>query len=159
MFLILRAKQLGYSTTGVVLAYTLYNVTYSLASVPLGALSDRIGRRAVLVSGLVVFAGVYAGFALASAPWHVAALFAVYGLYIAATDGVSKACVVDLVPKAQRATAIGALGTVTGFGTLAASAIAGLLWDHIGAPAPFVVGAVGALVSAVALTVAWPSEA
>lgn len=148
VFLILRAKQIGFSTVAIVLVYTLYNLVYALASVPLGHLSDRLGRRHVLVGGMAVFALVYAGFAVATAAWHVIVLFAIYGVYIAATDGVGKAFAVDLVPKDLRATSIGMLGTLTGVATLAASAVAGLLWDAVGPWAPFAFGAAGAVVSA-----------
>jgi MFS family permease len=152
VFLILRAKQLGFSTTAVVLAYTLYNLVYAAASVPLGHLSDRIGRRHVLVGGMFAFAAVYAGFSAVTAPWQVVALFAAYGVYIAATDGVGKAFAVDLVPRDMRATSLGLLGTLTGVATLAASATAGLLWDFVGPWAPFALGATGALVSAALFT-------
>lgn len=148
VFLILRAKQLGFSTTAVVLVYTLYNLVYALGSVPLGRLSDRIGRRTVLAGGMVVFAAVYGGFSLATETWQVVALFAVYGLYIAATDGVGKAFAVDLVPRDLRATSIGLLGTLTGLAALVASSVAGVLWDAVGPQAPFILGAAGALVSA-----------
>jgi len=148
VFLILRAKQLGFSTVAIVLVYTLYNLVYAAASIPLGHLSDRIGRRRVLVGGMFVFAAVYAGFAAVTAAWQVVALFAVYGVYIAATDGVGKAFAVDLVPHELRATSIGLLGTLTGIATLVASAAAGVLWDVVGPWAPFAFGAAGALVSA-----------
>lgn len=156
MFLILRAKQLGFSTTAVVLVYILYNLVYALASLPFGYLSDRVGRRKVLVGGMVVFAAVYGGFSLATQTWHVVALFMVYGLYIAATDGVGKAFAVDVVPRELRATSLGLLGTLTGVATLVASSVAGVLWDVVGPWAPFVFGAVGALVSA-ALFVSLPA--
>jgi MFS family permease len=149
VFLILRAKQLGFSTTTVVIVYTIYNLVYALASVPLGHLSDRLGRRQVLVGGMVIFALVYGGFSLATRTWHVVVLFAVYGLYIAATDGVGKAFAVDLVPRDLRATSIGLLGTLTGVATLLASSIAGVLWDTVGPQAPFLFGAAGAVFSAV----------
>ena len=148
VFIILRAKQMGFSTTAVVLVYTLYNLVYAAASVPLGHLSDRIGRRRVLVGGMLVFAVVYAGFSAARETWQIVALFAAYGVYIAATDGVGKAFAVDLVPRDLRATSIGLLGTVTGVATLLASATAGVLWDTVGVWAPFALGAVGALASA-----------
>lgn len=148
VFLILRAKQLGFTTTAVVLVYTLYNLVYALASLPLGHLSDKLSRRSVLVGGMLVFAAVYVGFAFATETWHVVVLFAAYGIYIAATDGVGKAFAVDLVPRELRATSIGLLGTVTGIMTLVASALAGLLWDTVGPWAPFALGAVGAVVSA-----------
>lgn len=148
VFLILRAKQLGFSTTAVVLVYTLYNGVYALASVPLGHLSDRFGRRRVLATGMLLFAAVYAGFSIATAPWEVLVLFSLYGIYIAATDGVGKAFAVELVPPEIRATGLGLLGTLTGVATLAASSVAGLLWDVVGPHAPFIYGSVGALVSA-----------
>lgn len=150
VFLILRARQLGFSATGIVLVYVLYNVVYAAASVPLGHLSDRFGRRHLLVAGMAVFAAVYAGFAVANRPWHVVGLFAAYGLYIAATDGVGKAFAVDLVPCDLRATSIGMLSTLTGIMTLVASSAAGVLWDSVGSWAPFALGALGALVSAAA---------
>lgn len=148
VFLILRAEQLGFSTTGVVLVYALYNLVYSLGSLPLGHLSDRLGRRPVLVGGMIVFALVYGGFSLATHTWQVVLLFAVYGLYMAATDGVGKALAIDLVPHELRATSVGLLGTVTGLATLAASSVAGVLWDAVGPYAPFVFGAAGAVLSA-----------
>ncbi len=149
VFLILRAKQLGFSTAAVVLVYTIYNLVCALVSVPLGHLSDRLGRRRVLAGGMIVFAAVYSGFTVANRAWHVVGLFAIYGLYIAATDGVGKAFAVDLVPHGLRATAIGLLGTLTGVATLLASGVAGVLWDGVDPWAPFLFGVVGALVSAV----------
>ena len=148
VFLILRAQSLGFSTVAVVVAYALYNLVYSLASPVLGGLSDRVGRRRVLRVGLVVFAAVYVGFAFARQAWLVWPLFAVYGFYIAATDGVGKALAVDLVPASVRGTAIGVFGTVSGVAAVVASVVAGLLWDRIGPFAPFVYGAVGALIAA-----------
>ncbi|MCX8032427.1 MAG: MFS transporter [Thermoleophilia bacterium] len=149
VFLILRAKQLGFSMTGVVLVYVLYNAVYALWSVPLGRLSDRLGRRQVILAGMVVFAAVYAGFSLANKSWQVIVLFAVYGLYMAATEGVGKAYAVDLVPGHLRATSVGLLGTLTGVAALVASSVGGVLWDAVGPWSPFALGAAGAAVSAV----------
>jgi MFS family permease len=153
VFILLRASQSGLKETAVVLLYTLYNLVYALASPGLGQLSDRIGRRAVLIGGLLVFAAVYCGFAVARLPLHFALLFGVYGLYIAATDGVSKAYAIDLVPKTAKATATGWLGFVTGVGALLASCVAGLLWAHVAPWSVFAYGAAGALVTAGALVV------
>jgi MFS family permease len=154
VFLLLRAEQLGYSTTLTVLLYATYNVVYSVASPILGGVADRLGKRRVLVWGLGVFAFVYVGFALVSDPAWLWPLFMVYGLYIAATDGVGKAYAVDLVPESVRATAVGLVGTVTGVATLAASTIAGVLWSVVGPWAAFAFGAVGAVLSAGAMALA-----
>jgi MFS family permease len=151
VFLLLEARHLGSSTTHVVGLYALYNLVYAAASPVLGHLSDRLGRRRVMSWGLLVFAAVYVGFALAASPWQLWGLFAVYGLYTAATDGVGKALAVDLVPPAVRAGALGLLGTVTGLAGLAASVIAGALWSAVGPWAAFAYGAAGALAGALLL--------
>ena len=151
VFLILRANSLGYSTTLTVLLYAAYNVVYSVTSPLFGGLADTFGPRRVLVGGLGVFALVYAGFALVSQAWQLWPLFAIYGLYIAATDGVGKAYAVALVPAQARATSVGLLGSVTGIATLIASSVAGVLWATLGPWAAFAFGGVGAMLSAVAL--------
>ena len=150
-FLILRSKELGLSFWQVILAYTLFNVVYSFMALPLGHLSDRIGRKPVIAAGWLVYAGVYLGFALARtaiAPWG---LFAAYGLYQALSEGVTKAMVSDLVPSEQRAGAIGLFYTVSGLGQLIASLVAGVVWhlrliDNQVMPA-FLIGAVCSLLA------------
>lgn len=159
VFLILRAQQLGMSTTLVVLLYTLYNLVYAAASPTLGHLSDKLGRRKVLIGGLLIFSLVYLGFALTTHSWQLWFLFMVYGLYIAATDGVGKAWAVDLVPSSIRASGVGLISTVSGIAGLLASIIAGLLWtecgnhfgDQIGAFAAFGYGALGAIIAVILL--------
>lgn len=147
-FLILKARSVGLSTTSTVLLYVLYNVTYALTSPRLGSLSDRVGRRRVLIGGLVIFVAVYAGFAVASTWQQLVALFGVYGLYVAATEGVGKAFAVDLVPADLRASAIGLHGLVVGVATLVASSVAGVLWSAVGPWATFSYGAAGAALCA-----------
>jgi len=146
-FLILRSKEMGLSFAEVILAFTLYNVVYSLAAAPLGHLSDRIGRKPVVAAGWVVYAAVYLGFALARTPLAPWMLFPAYGLYQALTEGVTKALASDLVPRHQRAGAIGLLYTVAGLGQFLASVIAGALWPVVLGPlhAPFFAGAVCAV--------------
>jgi MFS family permease len=144
VFLLLRAKNLGLGTTMVVLAYAAYNVVYSGLSWPLGALSDRYRRELVLGGGLLVFGLVYLGFAVAPGGWAVWPLFAVYGAYIAATDGVARAWVADQVPGRAIGTAFGVFSAATGGALLLASIAAGLLWSHVAPAAPFVLGASGA---------------
>lgn len=142
----------------VVLSYVVYNITYSMASMPAGTLSDKIGRRNVLVAGFLIFSAVYLGFAVIKEGYMVWILFAVFGFYIAMTDGVSKAFIVDLVPQEKRGTAIGMYYTATGLLALLASIIAGMLWDFIGPPAPFLFGSVIALAAAVMLVVLFPKR-
>ncbi|MBX6342297.1 MAG: MFS transporter [Thermomicrobiaceae bacterium] len=147
-FLLLRARYLGLGTTAVVLAYVLYNVVYAGLALPAGIRSDRVGRRNVMLVGLLVFSAVYLGFAVAPGPALVWPLFAVYGAYIALTDGVGKALVADLAPRERQATALGLYSTVVGLSALVASVVAGLLWDAVGPAAPFVYGAALAALAA-----------
>ena len=145
-FLILRSKEIGLTFPKIILAFTLYNVVYALAATPLGKLSDRIGRKPVVAAGWIIYAGVYLGFAGAksmTAPW---VLLGIYGLYQALTEGVTKALIADIVPKHQRAGAIGLFYTVTGLGQLVASVAAGALWNvrlfHGSLMVSFLIGAV-----------------
>jgi MFS family permease len=156
IFLILRAKDLGLGTTAAVLAYVVYNFVYMSAAFPAGVMSDRIGKRAVFTAGLVVFAAAYLGFALANDSIYLWPLFGLYGLYIAMTDGASKALISDLAPQERRASALGAYGMLTGLAALLASLVAGVLWDEVGVSAPFVMGAVGAAASVVMLVFVVP---
>jgi MFS family permease len=151
VFLLLRARDLGLSATAVVLAYALYNTLYSGLSWPLGNLSDRIGKRRVLAFGLLLFAAVYAGFGLAASGAAVWPLMAVYGVYIAATDGVGKALVSDLSPHEDRATGQGMFKLVTGGASVVASLVAGVLWQEVAPGAVFALGAVAALLGLAAL--------
>ena len=151
VFLILRAKDLGLGDVEVVLAYVVYNLVYAGVSLPAGHLSDRVGRLPVLTAGLAVFAAVYLGFAVADEGRWIWPLFAVYGIYIAATDGVAKAFVVDLVPAEHRAAALGAHGALMAAFILLASVTAGLLWDTVSPAAPFLLGATTAGAAAVLL--------
>jgi MFS family permease len=152
-FLLLRAHDLGLGLTLAVLAYAVYNAVYACLSWPLGALSDRLGRRPVLAGGLVLFALVYLGFALAPGAWAVWPLFCVYGVYVAATEGVARAWVADHVHGRPAGLAYGLFASATGGALLVASIVAGLLWSRVSPAAPFVLGA-GAAASALALTVA-----
>ncbi len=153
-FLILRARNLGLSTFAVVLAYVVFNLVYAALSMPAGSLSDRIGRRRLLVAGFSLFSLVYLGLALASGTVAVWPLFAVYGIYMAMTEGVGKAYVTDLSPARARGTALGAYQTVTGIVAFFSSLIAGLLWDLVSPRAPFLFGAAAGLTAALVLAAA-----
>jgi len=150
-FLILRSKDLGLSTDATIGAYIVYNTIYALGSTPAGIASDRLGARNVIGGGFLVFGAVYLGFALAGSGTAVWPLFAVYGLYMALTDGVGKALVSNLVPPSARATAIGVYTGALGAMILAASLLAGGLWDVIGPAAPFYLGAATAFLALVLL--------
>lgn len=141
VFLILRSKDLGLSNTEAVSAYVLFNATYSAIAWPAGAASDRLGRRNVIGAGYAVFALVYLGFALAGTGTAAWPLFAVYGVFMALTEGVGKAFVTDLAPAAGRATALGVYTGAIGAMVLVSSVLAGVLWDAIGPSAPFALGA------------------
>jgi MFS family permease len=162
-FILLRANALlrphfssAGAAAGVILLYVLYNVTYAGGSLPFGGLSDRIGQVPLVLAGYLVFAAVYAGFATTSSLVALVVLFAVYGLYIAATDGTSKALISRAVPDEGRASAMGLYATVSGVATLIASSVGGVLWSVVGPQATFVYGAACALVAAVVLAIARP---
>ncbi len=148
-FLVLRAQNLGLSLSGILLMIFGFNILYALVSAPLGALSDRIGRRRVIIGGWLTYAAIYLGFGLASQAWQVVALYVGYGLYYAATEGIAKAFVGDLVAENERGTAYGIFNAAIGLAALPASLIAGLVWQGFGASAPFFVGCVLALMAVV----------
>jgi len=128
-FLILRSKDIGLTFPQVILAFAIYNAVYAAAALPLGHLSDRIGRKPVVIAGWITYAAVYFGFAVAHAwiaPWL---LLGSYGLYQAFSEGVTKAMISDVVSPRQRAGAIGLFYTVSGVGQLVASVLAGVLWN------------------------------
>jgi len=158
-FLLLRAKNVGLSVTAVLGAYLVYNVVYSLISWPAGHLSDRIGRKPLLIASYVAYGLVYFGFAAAASLFHlpplvtVFALFALYGVFSALNDGQEKALVTDMAPPEHRATFIGLHSTLTGVGLLPASLLAGGLWSLFGAAAPFWFGGALGLLAAVGLAI------
>ena len=153
-FLIIRSKGLGLSMVSVILAYVLYNITYSLFSMPSGIISDRAPRKFVMSAGYMIFAAVYLGFGIVKSPTMVWVLFPVYGVYIAMTDGVGKALVTDMVDPTRVGTALGLYNFLIGIASFLASLIAGVLWSRFGAGAPFVYGAAMAACSSV-LFFAW----
>jgi len=156
-FLILRAQNAGLTVPGVLGMMLTFNLVYALVSSPVGALSDRFGRRRFLVIGWLLYSVVYLGFARATAGWHTWALMGVYGLYYGMTHGVAKAFVADLVPPERRGTAYGIYSAAVGVMALPASLIAGVLWQGVGTwggfgpSAPFLAGSALALVATVLL--------
>lgn len=152
-FIFLRTEGLENSLAAVPLIYFGYNLVYSTLATPLGALSDRWGRLPVLIAGYLAFTLVYVGWAAASQGWQPWVLFLIYGIYAAATDGVSKAYVSDLVPQSHRGTGLGWFNGLTGLSALPANIMGGWLWANFGPGATFILGADLGLIAAVLLVV------
>ena len=150
-FLLLRAQDKGFTPAGVILLYFTYNVTASILALPLGRLSDKIGRRRLLVSGYAVFALVYFGFAVAHSKGTLILMFVVYGVYTAMTAGVERAFISEVSPKDLKGTMLGLHSSLVGIALLPASTIAGFLWDVVSPAAPFFFGGSLALVAGIAL--------
>ncbi|MDP1861836.1 MAG: MFS transporter [Gemmatimonadaceae bacterium] len=156
-FLLLRATDVGVPLALIPLLWSVLHVVKAAASTPSGKLSDRLGRRTLIVTGWLVYAAVYLGFAAAGTPWHIWALFLAYGVFFGLTEGAEKALVADLVPTNARGRAFGWYNLSIGLGALPASVLFGALWDRWGAPAAFTLGAGLAGVAALGLLAVVPS--
>ena len=150
-FLILRANQLGVSVALVPVLWAALHVVKSAASIPGGALSDRLGRKPLILVGWATYAAVYFGFGRATESWQAWALFLAYGLFFGLTEGSERAMVADLVGRNRRGTAFGWYNLAIGIGALPASLLFGVVWDRFGPAAAFDVGAGLAVAAAVVL--------
>jgi MFS family permease len=150
-FLLLRAQALGVPVALLPAIWVALHVVKMAVSVPGGMLSDRLGRKKVIVAGWIVYALVYGGFAFADRLWHAWALFAVYGVYFGLTEGVEKALVADFAPNHLRGSAFGLYHLTVGIGALPASLLFGLVWEQAGPSAAFGLGAGLALLASVML--------
>jgi MFS family permease len=152
-FIILLGQNRGLNVLHVLLMLMTFNFIYAALSGPLGSLSDRVGRRRLILSGWLAYGLVYLGFGLSQTGWQVWALFGLYGIYYAATEGVAKALIADLVTAERRGTAYGLYNAAVGLMALPASLLAGLLWQGLGSwsgfgpSAPFYFGAALALLA------------
>jgi len=161
-FLILRAQERGLSVLGILGMLITFNIVYTLVSTPAGDLSDRIGRRQVIIGGWIMYALIYLGLAFATQGWHVWILYALYGVYYGLAYGTTKAMVADIVPETLRGTAYGTYNAVLGLLDFPASLIAGILWQGIGAwqgfgpSAPFLFGGSLALLAAILMAMFRP---
>ncbi len=159
-FLVLRAQNLGISVIGIMVMVAVFNLVYAAVSTPAGSLSDRIGRRRLIVGGWLVYAVIYLGFAAATQSWQVWLLYVAYGLYYGLAYGSANALVADLVPENMRGTAYGTYHAVIGLLAFPASLIAGILWEGawgwggFGPSAPFLFGGMLALAAAL-LMIFW----
>jgi len=137
VFLLLKMKETGLDDTAILGVYIFYNLIYALIAYPVGMLADKLGLKKIFLLGLAAFVAVYIGFAFNSNLVIYILLFALYGFYAAATDGISKAWISNIVDTKETATAI---GTYTGFQSIAAliaSSLCGLLWFNFGAMTTF----------------------
>lgn len=142
VFLLLKAKQAGLSDTNVIGVYIFYNLVYALSAFPVGILADKIGLKKMLIFGLSLFAIVYFGMAFSNSLYAISLFFFIYGVYAAATEGISKAWISNISDKKDTATAIGTYSGFQSICTLIASSLAGLIWYQFGANATFIITAV-----------------
>ena len=153
MFLLLMIKNKGMADIDVLSIYIFYNLVYALFSTPLGYLGDKFGLKKVLIIGLILFSAVYFGVAIFDTKLLFFVLFYIYGLYAAATEGISKAWITNIVKKEDTATAIGFYTGWQSITTLGASISAGVIWVTAGAAIPFIISASVAGLTAVYLAI------
>lgn len=148
-FLILRAQNLGLAIKTTIFAYVLFNITYSLLSIPAGIIVDKIGAKKVIITGLFIFSIVYFFFGFINSSMFIWLLFPIYGIYMALTEGVGKAYISLLVPVEKSGTAFGIYQTAIGICSFFASFIAGLMWSYINVRIPFYFGSIMAFIAAI----------
>ena len=153
-FLLLQLSHSGVPLIGLTMLWSAQHAIKAAITMRAGMLSDRVGRRALIISGWIVYAIVYFGFAFSESMYALIGWFMIYSTYTAAIEGTEKALVADLTPEALRATAYGWHAAVQGLGALAAGIVFGLLWQYFGAPVAFMTGAALALVAAALLATA-----
>jgi len=148
VFLILKATDTGVKETQIPIIYLCFNLVYALTAIPAGILSDRIGRKRIILAGFILFGFIYWGFAFASEQKHIWGLFLLYGVFMGLTEGNQKAYLGSIIPDKSRATGYGIFNTFTGLAILPASLIGGWLWDKHGSQATFYYGSITAFLSA-----------
>ncbi len=150
-FLLLKARERGFTAAQVILLYFIFNVSTSVLAIPSGRLSDKYGRSKILVPGYLIYGLVYFGFAQFSAKPAVVLLFIAYGAYTAFIAGAERAFIVENSPACLKGTVLGLYGMLQGVGLLLSSVIAGLMWDGLGSNAPFIFGGAVGIISALAV--------
>jgi MFS family permease len=146
IFLLLKTKEITGNDTTTIAAYVFYNLVFALSSYPLGVLADKLGFKKVFLSGLFLFAVVYIGFAFNPSTWVIFLLFFIYGIYAAATEGVTKAWITNMAHNENTATAIGFYTSCESICTLVASIVAGMIWTSFGSSYTFFITAIIATV-------------
>ena len=145
IFLLLKAKESGLTDTQVIGVFVFYNFIYALFAFPLGSIADKIGLKKMYIVGLIIFTMVYFGMGLSNNFYTVATMFLLYGVYSAATEGISKAWISNICDKKDTATAIGTYTAFQSILTMIASSLAGLLWYNFGPSLTFIVTAFAGL--------------
>lgn len=145
VFLLLKIKEAGFNDATIIGVYIFYNLIYALFSYPLGVLADKIGMKKIFITGLVLFAIVYVGMAYAESKVLFIALFFLYGIYAAATEGIAKAWITNICKKENTATAIGTYTAFQSIATMLASSLAGVIWFSFGASTVFLMSGVIAI--------------
>ncbi len=148
VFLILKATDTGVKETQIPIIYLCFNLVYALTAIPAGILSDRIGRKRIILAGFILFGFIYWGFASASEQKHIWGLFLLYGVFMGLTEGIQKAFLATIIPAEFKATAYGIFNMFVGLAILPASVIGGYLWDKFGPQATFYYGMFTAFISA-----------
>ncbi len=151
-FLLLKMKAAGLSDTMVIAVYIFYNLVYALLAYPLGKVADRIGMKKVMITGLILFMIVYAGFGISNNLYIYFTLFALYGCYAAATEGISKAWISNMVPKTETGTAIGTFTGLQSIAALIASSLTGFAWYSFGPKPAFLITAGVTLIAVIYLS-------
>jgi MFS family permease len=151
--LMVKANEVGVKVAFIPLVYLVTSIVSVLLSIPIGSLSDKIGKERILVIGYLIYAIVYYGFGATNSIGVIVCLFALYGLYSAATDGIQKAFISDMIDKNKQGTGLGIYNALLGITLLPASVIAGLLYDTIDSSIPFYFGAATAVTSAILLLI------
>jgi MFS family permease len=147
--LLIKAGDIGVQVALIPIVYMITSVVSVIAAVPIGILSDKIGRERLIIFGYLLYSAVYFGFGRTNSQMSLVMLFALYGLYSASTDGIQKALVSDIVDKDKLGTGLGIYNSLVGITLLPASIIAGLLYDNFDNRMPFYFGSVMALIAAV----------
>ncbi|MFH0760951.1 MAG: MFS transporter [Bacteroidota bacterium] len=151
--LMVKANEVGVKVAFIPLVYLITNLVSVLFAIPVGSLSDRIGKERILITGFLIYTVVYFGFGLASSIGPIVLLFAMYGLYSASTDGIQKAFLSDMIDKNKKGTGLGIYNALLGITLLPASLIAGVLYDKVDSSVPFYFGAITAFLSAILMLI------
>jgi MFS family permease len=151
--LMVKANEVGVKVAYIPLVYLITSIVSVLFSIPVGAKADKVGKEKVLIVGFLIYSGVYFGFGITNSIGFIIMLFALYGLYSAATDGIQKAYIADITDSNKKGTALGIYNALTGMTLLPASLIAGILYDKVNSRIPFYFGAATAFVAVILMLV------